>query len=103
MQMNDIDIFILISTSILQYMDFITTKKIIANGGSEDNPIMRRAINAFGSNWWVVKVMAVFPTAALALSGGFTWALIIILAMMVAVVGNNLWQIRKAKQNGRCP
>jgi hypothetical protein len=75
----------------LQIADVITTKRVLANGGWEGNPIGVLAMTHLGAYWPVAKLalMAVCMTYMIRWNPKYVAAFV---ALMVLVVANNaLW------------
>ncbi len=42
--------------ALLQIADVWTTNRVIANGGREDNPVLKWIMDRLGEHWWIAKL-----------------------------------------------
>ena len=86
--------------------DFLTTKRIIADGGSEVNPIMKQIIKSFGiNNLMVVKLAALLLLFIMTLIIGPHWVLYLVYITLILVfcfvVYHNIQIIKKQRLKKR--
>jgi hypothetical protein len=85
----------------LQIPDIVTTNRVVAMGGREVNPLMRKLMEATGL-WWVPKIALVAAGAAVLVAIGDAWslaALVIIDAGYAVVVVHNLRVMNRMRRN----
>lgn len=93
-EINRAKIWLLAITAMLQAGDVVTTNAVLGVPGvSENNSIMAAAMDAFGSYWWVPKIL-ILPTVFYVL-GRYQklWPAIIVVLLYSFVVANNIFNI----------
>ncbi len=93
-EINNTKIWLLAITAVLQAGDVITTNAVLSvPGAAESNRIMAAAMDAFGSYWWVPKIL-ILPTVFYVL-GRYQkiWPAIIVVVLYSLVVANNIFNI----------
>ena len=93
-EINRTKMWLLAITAILQASDVLTTNVVLGvPGAMESNPVMAAAMDAFGSYWWVPKIL-VLPTVFYVL-GRYQKLLpaVIVVALYSLVVANNVFNI----------
>src|SRR5215469_3607136 len=93
-EINRTKIWLLAITAILQAGDVVTTNAVLGVPGAvEDNRIIAAAMEAFGTYWWVPKIL-VLPTVFYVL-GRYRkhWPAIIVVALYSFIVANNIFVI----------
>jgi hypothetical protein len=82
---------LLAAFALLQVLDVVTTKQVLANGGWEGNPIGVLAMTVFGS-YWAIPKLAVMAICAAAMVRWQQKHIAPFVAVMAAVVVNNaIW------------
>lgn len=82
---------------LLQVLDVRITNKVLSQGGSEQNPIIRWYMKKTGKFWWTSKFLAIIPVIVLGvLNAGWASAapLMLIFSIYVLIILNNYTQIR---------
>lgn len=51
--------------AVLQFLDVKTTNQVLANGGKELNPIMKKFQDRLGKYWWLPKALFALGVVAL--------------------------------------
>ena len=89
-QYGSVLLFLIIAIVVLSIVDSLLTMAILNDGGWEINPLIRRAIEHWGHNFWILKfAMASVPLVFLCLHSKFRrvrTALICLATVHVAVV-----------------
>lgn len=95
-----VTIFLMTLLAITQYLDFYTTKYILAKGGVEYNPIIKKSMSIFG----VVPTLIVKGFAVLwigyELSTLSTIGLAVLVLLYIGVIIHNLNQMKKENKDG---
>lgn len=82
----------------LSWVDYRLTMKVLAQGGTEKNPVIAWCMRKFGRWWWVPKLLGVvvFCVAVLTLSNHWLVAPVMIgmLSLYVWVVWHNSQQLK---------
>jgi hypothetical protein len=85
-----------LAAMVLQVLDIWTTNAILAAGGRERNPVVRWCMARCGRWWWVPKLAVVGLALVALVAEDADWRLVAGLDLAyVAVVGQNLWQMRR--------
>jgi hypothetical protein len=93
-EINSSRICLLAITAVLQVADVITTNALIGvQGAVESNRVMAAAIEAFGTYWWVPKIL-VLPTVFYVL-GRYQklWPATIVVVLYSLIIANNIFVI----------
>lgn len=79
----------------LSLLDVILTNKVISNGGTELNPIMKWFMNRFGKYWWIPKMtISCFLVLGLLVYN----KLIIFIVLVILQLLIDLWNIKELKK-----
>ena len=90
-EINRAKIWLLAITAILQAGDVVTTNAVLSvPGAAESNSVMAAAMDAFGSYWWLPKIL-VLPTVFYVL-GRYQklWPAIMVVLIYSVVIANNI-------------
>ena len=82
---------LLAAFAVLQVLDVVTTKQVLANGGWEGNPIGVLAMTIFG-NYWAIPKLALMALCAAVMVRWQPKHIAPFVALMSVVVANNaMW------------
>lgn len=94
-------IIALIALFALQIADVVSTNRVIAGGGREDNPAMAWVMDKFGRAWWVGKLSIAALIGFILYGMGPTWfgwsGVAVIGAAYAWVVNHNLAVSRRQR------
>jgi hypothetical protein len=82
---------LLVAFAMLQVLDVVTTKQVLANGGWEANPLGVMAMAMFGS-YWAIPKLALMALCAAVMVRWQPKHIVPLVALMALVVANNaIW------------
>ena len=79
----------------LMVADIYLTNKVIANGGTELNPLMRWCMDKLGENWMMPKVMLTLSLLAVLFTMPSPLPLIVVCVVQAGIV---LWNINEYRK-----
>ena len=82
---------LLTAFAVLQVLDVVTTKQVLANGGWEGNPIGVLAMTIFGSYWAIPKLALMALCAAVMVRWQPKHIVPFVALMSVVVANNAVW------------
>jgi hypothetical protein len=75
----------------LQVADIITTKRVLAQGGWEGNPLVSSAISLFGGYWPIPKLILMTICVAVMIRWSPRYVAPFVALMALVVANNALW------------
>lgn len=81
----------------LQAADVWTTRRFLALGLAEGNPVINWLMDRYGPLWWVPKIVAATGATALLWWAGSVLWMGVACAAYAAVIGWNLWHIERKR------
>ena len=82
---------LLAAFAVLQVLDVVTTKQVLANGGWEGNPIGVLAMTVFGTYWAIPKLALMALCAAVMVRWQPKHIAPFVALMSAVVVNNAIW------------
>jgi hypothetical protein len=82
---------LLAAFAVLQVLDVVTTKQVLANGGWEGNPIGVLAMSTFGGYWEIPKLALMALCAAVMVRWQPKHIMPFVALMSVVVANNAIW------------
>lgn len=87
-------VIIWVAFALAQIADIITTRKVLAQGGRELNPVIAFFMDKFGKNWWVAKMLIGIAAAAYLSWAGYLWGVAVLSGLTALVALNNWRQVK---------